>query len=127
VAPGLSHERVVLTLYTSDPTGADHTLETLLTSLEARQLAHAVLDARGKAQRKWPVSVRPAHEHEQDQRFEVTHTDHPHEPVVMTLRLRRGDGTEGSFGIPLTGDEAHQLGHSLLTAANPSRLASRDD
>jgi hypothetical protein len=47
--------------------------------------------------------------------------------VVMTLRLRRGDRGEGSFSMPLTGDEAHQLGHSLLAAANPSRLASHDD
>jgi hypothetical protein len=121
VAPGLIHERVVLTLKTSGPTGTDHTLETLLTSLEARQLGHAVLDALGKAQRRWPVSVRPVYKHEQDQRFEVTHSDDPHEPVVMMLRLRRGSGAEGSFGMPLTGDEAHRLGHSLLAAANPSR------
>jgi hypothetical protein len=47
--------------------------------------------------------------------------------VVMTLRLRRGNGAEGSFLMPLTDNEAQQLGHSLLTAANPSRLASRDD
>jgi hypothetical protein len=127
VAPGLIHERVVLTLKTSDATGTDHTLETLLTSLEARQLGHAVLDALGKAQRRWPVSVRPAHTREQDQRFEVAHAEDPREPVVMTLRLRRGDRAEGSFGMRLTGDEAHQLGHSLLAAANPSRLASRDD
>jgi hypothetical protein len=94
VAPGFLRERVVLTLNTRDRAGNDHRLETLLTSLEARHLGHALLDAIGKAQRTWPVRVRPAHEHKQDLCFDVTHSDQPRAPAVMTLRIRVAGGPE---------------------------------
>ncbi len=51
IAAGPLPERVVLTLRIRDQLGADHCLETLLTSLEARKLAHALLDANARSGR----------------------------------------------------------------------------
>ena len=55
IAAGPLPERVVLTLRIRDQLGADHCLETLLTSLEARKLAHALLDANARSGVLWQV------------------------------------------------------------------------
>ena len=92
-------ERVVLTLRIRDQLGTDHCLETLLTSLEARKLAHALLDANASSAREWPVSIVPAH---------------PQDPPR-------------SLVIRLAGGETYAIGHGLLLAANPSRSTLEDD
>lgn len=126
VAPGFARERVVLTLTSRDRIGEHRHLETLLTSLEARQLGHALLDALGGRKREWPVRVQLAYGHDPDRRFDVDVSDHPQERVVITLLLGPAN-SETSFAMQLAHDEAHQLGHYFLAAANPSRLASYDD
>jgi hypothetical protein len=66
------------------------------------------------------------YDHEPDRCFDVGVSDDPQAPVVITLRIRAAEGKK-SFSVRLARDEAHQLGHHFLSAANPSRLASDDD
>jgi hypothetical protein len=126
IAAGGARERVILTLSTTGRDGGLRTLETLLTSLEARHLAHAVLDALGGQDREWPVRVQPAYPHDANQYFDVAISDRPQRPVIITLHVSLADA-ERSLPIQLAHDEARRLGYSLLGAANPSRLASDDD
>lgn len=127
VGAGYVPERVVLRLRSLDRAGSEHSLETLLTSIEARRFGHAVLDAISKSDRTWPVSIRPTHEHERQQYFEVETSEVESAPVLVTLRLRGANDGADSFRIPLAANEAHRLGHLFLSAANPSHLASNDD
>jgi hypothetical protein len=127
IAPGLVHERVVLTLSYCDGQGERRVLDTLLTSLEARRVAHAALDAMQGAERAWPITVQPVHQHDSQRYFDVGLADNGQGHIVVRLRLGAARGSTRSFAIPFSPREAHQLGHSLLAAANRSRLASRDD
>lgn len=127
VEPGLGRERVGLMLSSRDRSEEEHTLETILTWYEARQLGHALLDASAGAGGKRLVSIRPAHKHEQDRFFDITASDQPGETAVVRLRMPRGGGKERQFDMLLSGDEARRLGHAFLAAANPTRSASGDD
>ena len=134
VAAGLLRERVVVTVRVCDGTGKEHSLETLLTSLEARRLGHAVLDAIGRRGREWPVDIEPALEQVPHRRFQIQPSEpradaDPSDPnaVVMTLQVDQGSNTPRALPVLLTSAEATQLGHAFLGAANPSRLASEDD
>jgi hypothetical protein len=125
IAPGLLPERVVLELRARDRAGIDHRLQTLLTSLEARLLGHAILDAETNRDREWPISVAPANHRDARRCFDVR----PRLPdgVAVSLQLDPGNDQSRPFEIPLSQTEAHQLGHAFLAAANPSRSILRDD
>lgn len=127
VESGLGREQVALLLRTRDQTQVEHTLETVLTWYEARQLGHALLDAGAGAAKDCLVSIRPLHKHAEDRLFDVIMSDRASEIAALRLRLPQIGDTERRFDMPLSPDEARRLGHSFLAAANPTRSASGDD
>jgi hypothetical protein len=72
-------------------------------------------------------SIRPAAGADRDIQLDVEPSKLLHERVVVTLRIRDQARRSRSVELVLTRLEARELGHMLLDAANPSRLAREDD
>jgi len=121
-ATGLGgREQIILTVRISEDKRARR-IETLFSWYEARRVAHALLDRCGAAGHG-SVAISPQNNLSREQLIRVT----PSAVGGATLAIDITSDREDSFAVALTSEEAYQLGHMLLAAANPSRSASGDD
>jgi hypothetical protein len=72
-------------------------------------------------------SIRPAAGADREIQLDVEPSRVHRERVVLTLHIRDQARRTRSLELLLTSLEARKLGHMLLDAANPSRLAHEDD